>query len=118
VLGAFSEAVDLFYQDLAKQNRAQDVVLISFSEFGRRVAENGSAGTDHGTAGPMFVVGPGVKGGVVGAPPDLEHLVDQDPKFGIDFRSVYATVLADWMKVASAPVIGGEFARLPLFRAT
>jgi uncharacterized protein (DUF1501 family) len=118
LLGAFSEAVDLFYQDLAKQNRAQDVVLISFSEFGRRVAENGSAGTDHGTAGPMFVVGPGVKGGVVGAPPDLEHLIDQDPKFGVDFRSVYATVLADWMKVPSAPVIGGEFAKLPLFRAT
>jgi uncharacterized protein (DUF1501 family) len=118
LLGAFSEAVDLFYQDLAQMNRAQDVVLISFSEFGRRVAENGSAGTDHGTAGPMFVVGPGVKGGLVGAPPDLEHLVDLDPKFGIDFRSVYATVLADWMKVPEVAVLGGEFARLPLFRVS
>jgi uncharacterized protein (DUF1501 family) len=115
LLGAFSEAIDLFYQDLAKMNRAQDVVLISFSEFGRRVAENGSAGTDHGTAGPMFVAGPGVKGGLVGAPPDLEHLVDQDPKHGVDFRAVYASVLRDWMKLAPASVPSGELAPLTLF---
>jgi len=115
LLGAFSEAIDLFYQDLAKMNRAQDVVLISFSEFGRRVAENGSAGTDHGTAGPMFVAGSGVKGGLVGAPPDLEHLVDQDPKHGVDFRAVYVSVLRDWMKLAPTGVSSGELAPLALF---
>jgi uncharacterized protein (DUF1501 family) len=114
LLGEFSESIDLFFQDLAKSGRANDVAVISFSEFGRRVAENASVGTDHGTAGPMFVVGPSVKGGVVGAPPDLEHLVDQDPKFGIDFRAVYATVLADWMK---APPAANELPRLPLFNA-
>jgi uncharacterized protein (DUF1501 family) len=115
LLGAFSESIDLFFQDLAKMGRADDVVLISFSEFGRRVAENGSAGTDHGTAGPMFVVGPRVKGGLVGAPPDLEHLVDMDPAFGVDFRSVYASLLDGWLKVDSRAVLGNEFPRVPLF---
>jgi uncharacterized protein (DUF1501 family) len=118
LLNALSEAIDLFYQDLAKMNRAQDVALITFSEFGRRFAENGSAGTDHGTAGPMFVVGPGVKGGVVGAPPDLEHLVDQDPVHGIDFRSVYAAVLQDWLKLSPASVLSGGTTPLALFNAT
>jgi uncharacterized protein (DUF1501 family) len=132
LLGELSESIDLFFQDLTKSGRAQDVAVITFSEFGRRVAENASIGTDHGTAGPMFVVGPSVKGGVVGAPPDLEHLVDQDPKFGIDFRSVYATVLADWIKAPPAlgappaplaplappaPSAGSELPHLPLFNA-
>jgi uncharacterized protein (DUF1501 family) len=114
LLTHFSDAVDAFFDDLEKLGRAKDVVLVSFSEFGRRVDENGSAGTDHGTAGPMFVVGPSVRGGLYGAPPDLGNLVDQDPVFGVDFRRVYATLLRGWLDVAPVPVLGGEFATLPI----
>jgi uncharacterized protein (DUF1501 family) len=118
LLGQFAEAVDAFFQDLKAAGRAQDVVLVTFSEFGRRLAENGSAGTDHGTAGPMFVVGPAVRGGVVGDPPDLEHLVDGDPQFGVDFRAVYAALVRDWLRAPVEPAVHGEFARLDLVRAT
>jgi uncharacterized protein (DUF1501 family) len=85
---------------------------MSFSEFGRRVRENGSQGTDHGTAGPMFLVGAGVKSGLVGKHPSLapDALDHGDLKHGIDFRSVYATVLERWLGTASAPVLGEKFA--------
>lgn len=118
LLSTFGNAVDLLFRDLEASGRAKDVTFISFSEFGRRVAENGSAGTDHGTAAPMFVVGPGVKGGVVGDPPDLANLVDGDPKFGIDFRSVYSTIIRDWVGGDPKPVLGGESPSLPLLSST
>jgi uncharacterized protein (DUF1501 family) len=87
---------------------------MGFSEFGRRVKENGSQGTDHGAAGPMFVLGSRVKGGLVGDHPDLQHLDDGDLRFGIDFRSVYATVIEDWLGASAPDVLGATFEKLPL----
>jgi uncharacterized protein (DUF1501 family) len=93
--------------------------LLTFSEFGRTVKENGSAGTDHGTAGPLFLAGPGVQPGLVGTMPKL---LDPDPKHGdlrvgLDFRRVYAAVLADWLGLPAKTALGAEHERLPLFRA-
>src|SRR5438132_7066152 len=81
------------------------VVLLAFSEFGRTIKENGSAGTDHGTAGTVFLAGPGVKGGVAGAMPSLTDLVDGEPKMSTDFRTVYATVLEDWLGLPATEVL-------------
>ena len=86
-------AVNAFLDDLAAAKLADRVVVLGFSEFGRRVAENSSSGTDHGTAGLVFLVGPGVKSGVHGKVPSLTDLVDGDPKITTDFRRVYAAVL-------------------------
>jgi len=83
-----------------------------FSEFGRRVKQNGSAGTDHGTAAPVFLVGPVAKPGVFGNHPSLVDLDQGDLKYGIDFRSVYTSVLEDWMKAPAAKILRGEFASL------
>ncbi len=115
LLGQGASSIDAFFQDLEAAGRAKDVVLMAFSEFGRRVAENGSGGTDHGAAGPVFLVGPGVKGGLHGPPPNLGDLVDGDLKFAIDFRSVYAAVLRDWLGADPAAALGGEFAPVPVF---
>jgi uncharacterized protein (DUF1501 family) len=84
---------------------------MTFSEFGRRVKENGS-GTDHGAASCMFVAGPGVKGGVVGKHPSLEKLDDGDLIHHTDFRRVYATLLDDWLGVDSKAVLAGKFESL------
>jgi uncharacterized protein (DUF1501 family) len=83
---------------------------MAFSEFGRRVAENGSEGTDHGAAGPMFLIGNVQKPGIIGKPPDLAHLVDGDVAHQIDFRAVYASVLDQWLGVKSEKVLGKKFA--------
>ena len=115
LLASLSDGIDAFYDDLEACGRAQDVVLVTFSEFGRRLAENGSQGTDHGTCGPMFVVGKGVKGGLVGAAPDLAKLVDQDPVAAIDFRSVYASLVRGWLGLDPAPIVGSGEPLLPLF---
>ncbi|MGH7149529.1 MAG: DUF1501 domain-containing protein, partial [Planctomycetota bacterium] len=115
LLGLGAGSIDAFFKDLEAIGRAQDVVLMAFSEFGRRVAENGSGGTDHGTAGPVFLVGPGVKGGVHGPAPDLGDLIDGDPKFAIDFRSVYAAVLRDWLGADPAVALEGGFSPVPVF---
>ena len=79
-----------------------------------RATENGSAGTDHGAAAPVFLAGPAVKAGLHGPHPDLRDLADGDPQFAIDFRRVYATVLDGWLGCPSEKVLGGKFARLPL----
>jgi uncharacterized protein (DUF1501 family) len=90
-------------------------VVLCFSEFGRRVAENGSQGTDHGTAGPVLLAGPGVKPGLVGETPKLLDLQDGDLKMSVDFRRVYATVLDKWLKLPAKEALGGAFESLPLF---
>jgi uncharacterized protein (DUF1501 family) len=118
LLFELSGALKAFLDDLAAARLADRVVVLLFSEFGRTVRENSSAGTDHGTAGPVFLAGPGVKGGLVGATPSL---LDLDPKHGdlrrsLDFRQVYATVLEDWLGLPGKPALGGEFAKLALFR--
>ena len=99
LLGEFAGAVAAFFADLKDTKLAERVTLLAFSEFGRTIKENGSAGTDHGTTGVMFVAGPCVKGGVIGTMPSLTDLDGDEPKMTTDFRSVYAAALQDWLAV-------------------
>jgi uncharacterized protein (DUF1501 family) len=116
LLGALSSGLAAFRADLEKQGRSDDVVVIGFSEFGRRLAENASAGTDHGKAGLMFALGKGVKGGLYGQFPDLEKLDDGDPTMTTDFRQVYATALDNWLKIPSRDILGASFNAVPFLR--
>jgi uncharacterized protein (DUF1501 family) len=108
-----SGAVSAFYADMAAQGRANQVLLMTFSEFGRRPQENGSQGTDHGTAAPMLIVGGAVKGGLHGETPSLSNLNDGNLRYTTDFRSVYSTVLARWMNADPTPAVLGTFPLLP-----
>ena len=101
LLSELSGALLAFLDDLSGAKLADRVTVLCVSEFGRRVAENGSAGTDHGTAAPVFLAGPGVKSGLVGTTPSLSDLEDGDIKMAIDFRRVYVSVLEGWLGVAS-----------------
>lgn len=112
LLNDLASGVEAFYRDLEAQGNADRVVVLAFSEFGRRVAENGSAGTDHGTAAPMFVFGKPIKGGLYGQHPSLTDLTDGDLRHGIDFRSVYATVLDKWLGADPAKILGAPFDRV------
>ncbi len=119
LLFELSSALKAFLDDLAGAKLADRVAVLMFSEFGRTVAENGSAGTDHGTAGPVFLAGPGVRSGLVG---DAPSLLDLDPNVGdlrtsVDFRRIYATILEDWLGLPATTAVGGQFERLPLLRA-
>ena len=111
------ESVLAFQRDLKEQRNDARVTTMVFSEFGRRVKQNASGGTDHGTAAPMFLVGPSVKPGVWGNHPSLTDLDQGDLKFGVDFRSVYASLLEDWMKTPSEKVLRGKFMNPGLFKA-
>lgn len=93
LLGFLGDGLLSFYTDLAAHRLDQRVLTMTFSEFGRRVAQNASNGTDHGTAMPLFVIGGGTKGGIYGEHPSLTDLDHGDLKFATDFRAVYATVL-------------------------
>ncbi|HAA94492.1 MAG TPA: hypothetical protein DHW65_00365 [Dehalococcoidia bacterium] len=108
-----SRAVGDFYDDLKEHNAGEDVLLLVFTEFGRRVKDNGS-GTDHGAGGHCFIIGDQVKGGLYGEYPslDADKLDDGDLQFNTDFRSVYATILEDWMGLDSKPIVNGEFEKL------
>jgi uncharacterized protein (DUF1501 family) len=112
-LGASLQA---FMGHLEKAGLAERALVLVFSEFGRRLAENGSGGTDHGTAGPVFLLGRGVKSGLHGPCPNLEDLEGGDPRHAIDFRRVYATVLDRWLGCNSRDVLGGAFEHLPVFK--
>ncbi|MBV8603026.1 MAG: DUF1501 domain-containing protein [Candidatus Eremiobacteraeota bacterium] len=102
-----------FYKDLAAHGDADRVLTLTFSEFGRRVAQNASAGTDHGTAAPLFVLGGKVKGGVYGEQPSLTELDNGNLRFNVDFRSVYATAIERWLGRSSTEVLAGTFTTLP-----
>ena len=104
-----SEAMAAFQADLTGQGNADRVLTMAFSEFGRVVKENGSQGTDHGKAAPMFLFGPNVKSGLYGESPNLTDLEGGDLRFKVDFRSVYATVLDRWMKAPSQKILGAKF---------
>jgi uncharacterized protein (DUF1501 family) len=105
-----NDAIGAFVKDLKANNRFQDVMLMSFSEFGRRVAQNASGGTDHGTANNMFFVSGGLKQqGVLNAMPDLADLQDGDLKHKVDFKQVYATVLRNWLQADDAEILGQQF---------
>ena len=117
LLAELSGAVTAFYRDLKAHGLADRVMLATYSEFGRRLKENGSLGTDHGAASQMFVVSGAVKAGVFGDHPSLSDLDDGDLKHATDFRSVYATLLDSWLGIPSQPVLGGTFAPLPFVTA-
>jgi uncharacterized protein (DUF1501 family) len=114
VLRDLGDALQAFLGDLTGAGHGKRLLVLVFSEFGRRVKENASLGTDHGAAAPLFLLGGAVKAGVHGPYPNLRDLDDGDLKQGIDFRQVYATVLDEWLSCPSAKVLGGKFARLPL----
>lgn len=107
---AVSEGLDAFMTDLRQHDHADNVIILLFSEFGRRVHDNGS-GTDHGAAGPVFVLGEKVNGGHYGEYPSLkaEDLVQGDLNPNMDFRGVYSTILEKWLKLDPKPVVGGTF---------
>jgi len=112
LLGELDSAIGAFTADLKAQGNFDRVVLMTFSEFGRRVAENGSGGTDHGAAAPLFVLGGAVKPGLYGTTPSLTDLKNGDVQHNVDFRSVYATVLANWLKVPVEPILHRSFPTL------
>jgi uncharacterized protein (DUF1501 family) len=115
LLGELAASVKAFTADMAAQGNLQRVLVMTFSEFGRRVSENANGGTDHGAAAPMFIVGNKVKAGLLGRYPSLApaDLFQGDVKYNVDFRCAYATVLENWLKTKSAPILGRQFTPLP-----
>ena len=108
----FAEAVSLFYEDMTEHGLADDVLLMEWSEFGRRPQENASFGTDHGTSSQMFIIGNPVRGGLYGRQPSLaatELDPAGNPKFQVDFREVYATILDGWLGADSKSVLGAQY---------
>ena len=114
LLRELADGLAAFYADLAAHGNDRRTLTMTFSEFGRRVAENANKGTDHGEAAPMFVVGGEIKGGLYGTHPSLDGLDSGDARFTVDFRSVYATVIEKWFGRPTDRVIAGSFATLPL----
>ncbi len=117
LLRQLGESLKAFLDDLKKSGEAERVLVLVFSEFGRRLGENASGGTDHGTAAPVFLLGQPVKAGLHGAYPDLTCLEDGDPIHAVDFRRVYATVLDRWLGVAHRDVLGAAFEPLSVLRS-
>jgi uncharacterized protein (DUF1501 family) len=110
LMKTLADGLSAFYTDLSNHGKADNVVIMTWSEFGRRVEENGSQGTDHGTAAPMFILGNPVSKGIYGEPPPLNSLDSTgNLKYTVDFRSVYATVLDRWLGASSKDVLGGSF---------
>ncbi|HEU4389133.1 MAG TPA: DUF1501 domain-containing protein [Blastocatellia bacterium] len=112
LLRYFSQGVKAFYDDMVEHGMADQVVMMQWSEFGRRPEENASLGTDHGTAVPMFVIGNPVRGGLYGDQPSLTDLDAGNLRHTVDFRSVYATLLDKWLVADSNRVLGGTFSDL------
>jgi uncharacterized protein (DUF1501 family) len=119
LMAEISDALTALMHDLKAQGLHQKTMVVTFSEFGRRVAENASAGTDHGTAAPMFILGGGIRAGLIGTQPSLaaDHLQMGDLRFTTDFRSVYASILANWLKADSTAILGHGFKPLDLIKA-
>jgi len=116
LLRQVGDALAAFYRDMKAQGNSGRVLTMVFSEFGRRVRQNASGGTDHGTAAPMYFVGDMVKPGLLGTHPSLTDLDEGDLKFNVDFRSIYASVLDRWMGAPSEKVLGGRFANAPILK--
>ncbi len=111
LLQDLGDSTKAFVDDMKAQGNMQRVLVMTFSEFGRRVNENANGGTDHGAAAPIFIVGNKVKAGLLGRYPSLapEDLFEGDIKYNVDFRNVYAGVLENWLKTKSAPILGRQF---------
>jgi uncharacterized protein (DUF1501 family) len=116
LLQELSGAMTAFYKDMAARGHKDRILMMTFSEFGRRARENGSKGTDHGSAAPMLLVGGKVKAGVVGAHPSLTKLEMGNLKHHTDFRQVYAAVLDGWLGVSSKEVLGSVFQPVEILR--
>jgi uncharacterized protein (DUF1501 family) len=115
LLAQLDSALKSFFTDLRQQGNDKRVVLMTFSEFGRRVAENASAGTDHGKASCLFVAGPAVKGGLHGKHPSLTQLEAGDIVHTVDFRSVYGSLLGKWLRTPDLkPILGSNYPGLNL----
>ncbi len=108
LLSILGQGIAALHRDLQDQGRADQVLIMVNSEFGRRPAQNGSQGTDHGTAGPVVLVGP-VRGGFYGGDPDLDSLIDQNLPVTTDFRQIYAELLTQWFEVDPTPILAGSF---------
>ncbi|MCU0446002.1 MAG: DUF1501 domain-containing protein [Microscillaceae bacterium] len=117
LLKMYDEALSVFVQDLQANQRLQDVVIMTFSEFGRRVAQNASEGTDHGTAGNVFIIHPNLKkAGVFNEAPNLQDLDEGDLKFTLDFRDIYATLLDKHLQADSRLILNQTFQGLDLIK--
>jgi uncharacterized protein (DUF1501 family) len=116
LLGDLGNSMKAFVDDLKAQGNMQRVLVMTFSEFGRRVSDNANGGTDHGAAAPLFIVGNKVNAGLLGSYPSLapNDLFQGDIKYNVDFRSVYAAVLENWLKTSSVPILGRQFQPLPV----
>lgn len=115
LLSDLGGALQAFHADLAARGHDRRTTVLVFSEFGRRVRENASQGTDHGAAAPAFLIGGAVRAGVLGDHPSLTDLDDGDLKHRVDFRQIYATLLTDWLGCDAASVLGQPYERMKLF---
>ncbi len=114
LLGYLADAVNTFYRDMQRLGKDDRILMMTWSEFGRKVRENGNQGTDHGASAPQFVFGTPINGGIFGEHPDLTDLSSvDDTKFTIDFRSIYATILERWLEVDATELLGGSFELIP-----
>ncbi len=113
-LALLSSALSVFYADIKAHGLDSKVLIMTWSEFGRRVKSNASLGTDHGSAAPLFFIGTPVKGGLYGERPSLTNLDNGNLKYTVDFRSAYATALESWLGAPSKDLLGGSFTPLPL----
>jgi uncharacterized protein (DUF1501 family) len=117
LMATFGDSVLAFYNDLRNQGLLNDTMILQFSEFSRRISENGSQGTDHGAAGVMMAIGGGVHGGIYGSAPSLDpspanptlENAGGDVRYETDFRSIYARVLDGWLGASSVAILGGDF---------
>ena len=117
LLRQLAEGLAVLKAALVELNRWDSTLIMTYAEFGRRAQENGSNGTDHGTANAHFVMGGRVKGGLYGQAPQLDRLDNGNLAHAVDFRSLYATALQKWWGMDAARVLGGKFAALDLLKA-
>ena len=113
LLTELSTSMSAFQKDLTAHSKDDQVMTMTFSEFGRRPAENGSGGTDHGTAAPLFVMGSKVKGGLLGQTPELVTDATKDLTYSTDFRGVYSSVLDKWLEADSSKILGDKYEHVP-----
>ena len=120
LLSYASDAIRGFFEDIKRIGKSKEIIMLVMTEFGRRVPENTSLGTDHGAAGPMFIIGENVKGGHYGTIPDLKKGLDdgENLKFTTDFRSVYATAIEGWLNLDSKEVLKKDFETFDIFTGT
>ena len=120
LLGELSSAIDDFMEDLREHDAAEEVAILVFTEFGRRIQDNGS-GTDHGSGGGAFIIGENVNGGLYSQYPSIERrdwLNDEDMRHTVDFRGIYGTLLEQWMGIEPSGIVNGDFEQIHPFRKT